>query len=238
MRFYTYHTSALLVSLLLVFHSHNLLYAQKVVVNEVKKRVDGTQRLGHSITVLLDPVTAEKTWLKYLKEIGKVEKRNDHNFINGAQLQRISSSPMQLYAVSERKTTGGIELWWSFNAEDKPLETGSGFKEAGIVLQEFGKRLYIDDISKDIEAAEKALQTTAKSYEKTVSEGNSLDKSLSKNIADSISLVQKTYENSQQRNNLRKELEQNKLDQEKAAQELDKMKKARDLIKDKLNKVE
>lgn len=211
MRFYTYHKSALLVLLIMVLHSHNLLYAQKVVVSEVKKRVEGTQRLGHSITVLLDPVTAEKTWQKYLKEIGKVEKRNDHNFINGAQLQRISSSPMQLYAISERKTTGGIELWWSFNAEEKPLETGSGFKEAGMVLQEFGKRLYIDDINKDIEAAEKALQTTAKSYEKTVSEGNSLDKSLSKNIADSVSLVQKTYENSQQRINLRKELEQNKL---------------------------
>lgn len=214
-------------------------YAQKVVPAETSRTIAGKVVKGNSINILLDAQTIEKAWTKYLKEFGKLEKKSGFMVISNAVSPRISSLPLTLFATSD-PLSGGLSLWWGFlpAADSLPALSNDAHREASFILKEFGKSLYIDDINKDIEQAEKALQTTVKQYEKSATTGSSLEKSYNKNLGDSVTLVQKTLENTLQREQLRKEISSNKADQEAALAEIEKMKKARDLIKEKLSKVE
>jgi hypothetical protein len=147
--------------------------------------------------------------------------------------------PVKIFANAE-SASGGLTLWWGFTpASDSlpPLGVES-YKESGLILKEFGKRMYIEDINKDIEQAEKALQTTVKQYEKAASTGASLEKAYNKNLGDSVTLVKKTQENVLQREQIRKNIQQNTLEQESSLLEIEKMKRARDLIREKLKRVE
>ncbi len=214
--------------------------AQKVSVYETKKNVDGEFRVGMATVILLDQEFVEKIWNRSLREYGKLSAKKGYAVIEQALIPQVSSAPVKLYASSGKSANQGVEVWWSIIKDGEALSPSKSadYKEAEKLLADFARKCYIEDINKDIEQAEKALMTTVKAYEKKISEGQGLEKQLSRNLADSITLVQKTMENLTQRDQLRKDLDQNGKDQIVANQEVEKMRRARDLIREKLTKVE
>ena len=215
-------------------------FSQKVSVYETKRNVDGEFRPGMATVILLDQMFVDKLWSRTLKEFGKVSTRKGYLLLEQAIMPQVSANPVKIYATLGKSATQGIEAWWCIVKDGEALTPSktADYKEAEKLLADFARKCYIEDINKDIEQAEKALMTTVKAYEKKISEGQNLEKQLSRNLADSIVLVQKTMENVSQREQLRKDLNQNGKDQELANQEVEKMRKARDLIREKLNRVE
>lgn len=217
----------------------NLAMAQKVKVVESAELIDKISRSGLSTLIELDSKEIEKAWEKQLKNYGKVESSKGIYSVQIANMPSISSTPCIITSVV--KSSGkGTQVWWSIDMGKQHVSStgnSSAYRAAEKILYDFAITAYKNDISKQIQEAEKAVANAAKVQEKELKEGETLLRDVERNKQEKISLEQKLKENGENLVKLEKDIEQNKKDQAAAAADTEKMKKALEIVKQKLASV-
>lgn len=217
----------------------NFVLAQKPTVSEGQEILNDITRTGMFTVVNLDNKTLDKAWEKKLKEYGKVSSSKGIYTITGAEIPGVTSKPAQVYSVV-KKEKNGTKIWWAIDLGTSFVtsSTNSGaYSGASKILSDFAIASYKEDINIQIAEAEKELGKTVKEYEKEVTNGQNLAKSVERNKQEKAALEQKLIDNANELKQLEKDIQTNKTDQEKAASEVEKMKKAVEVVKSKLDQV-
>lgn len=176
-----------------------------------------------AVVINLDKSDVESSWKKELKNYGKVDSKGGTYLIEQANMKQVSPSAVRVLSKVE-STHKGTRVWISINTGDAYVKSGGkGYNGAKAMLEDFARKLYSNDIQRQIGDAEKALVQAQKNQEKVVSTGDQLEKDLQKNEEEHVELEE--------------EIEQNKQDQEAATQNVADMEKALELVKDKMNQV-
>jgi hypothetical protein len=214
--------------------------AQKVIVTEHELTIDNVSRKGMSTTILLEQEITEKSWLKKLKEFGKVDAQKNVYTVDIATILGISSTPVRIISTINQSDKGS-KVFWSIeigkayvSTKDDPAKYSTAEK----ILHDFAVMVYREDINDQIKDAEKVLLQTVKVQEKKVKLGTDLVNKVERNGQQKINLEQKLKENAAELVQLHKDIEQNKLDQAASVIEVDKVKNAVEAVKAKLLKVE
>lgn len=212
----------LLALLLLPFAVH----AQKTIIVPEARDIEGVRRKGMSVLVEYDRRTVEKAWNRMLKTLGKPE-----SWKSGAIVILAANVTSPDFAGADHvtrldATTEGTKIFWSIGSKGEYAEPGSaGYERAKKALTEFCRGLYRDDLSEQIEAAEKVVDVASRTHDKTVQMGEHLRRQLERNAADQQALLKSLEEKKAESDRLRQEIIQNKTDQESALEEIRKVRK-------------
>lgn len=173
-----------------------------------------------------DKKTVEKAWTRFLKDFGKVE-----SWKSGAWAvlgpNQVQPDFKGLDLVSRLDATPqGTKVFISFGAKGDYVEPGTElYEKAKGQLQAFCRQLYRDDISAQIDAAEKVVDMASRTHDKTVQMGEQLKRQLEKNQNDQQQLLKELEEKKADEQRLKTEIQQNKIDQESALEEIKKVRK-------------
>jgi hypothetical protein len=215
-------------------------FAQKVMVTEHDETIDNVTRKGMSTIILLEQEITEKSWLKKLKEFGKVESQKNNYTVEIANISGISSTPVRIISTISQSDKGS-KVFWSIemgkayvSTKDDPAK----YTIAEKILHDFAVMVYREDINDQIKDAEKVLSQTVKTQDKKVRIGSDLVNKVERNKQQKLTLEQKLRDNADELLQLQKDIEQNKLDQAASVVEVGKVKNAVEAVKAKLLKVE
>ena len=215
-------------------------FAQKVVVTEHDETIDNVTRKGMSTIILLEQEITEKSWLKKLKEFGKVASQKNIYTVEMANISGISSTPVNIISTITQSDKGS-KVFWSIemgkayvSTKDDPAK----YSIAEKILHDFAVMVYREDINDQIKDAEKVLSQTVKVQDKKVRLGGDLVNKVERNKQQKLNLEQKLRDNADELIQLQKDIEQNKLDQAASVIEVGKVKNAVEAVKAKLLKVE
>ncbi|MEY3417949.1 MAG: hypothetical protein RL060_2061 [Bacteroidota bacterium] len=215
-------------------------FAQKVMVTEHEETIDNVTRKGMSTIILLEQEITEKSWLKKLKEFGKVESSKNIYTVAIANISGISSTPVNIISTITQSDKGS-KVFWSIemgkayvSTKDDPAKYSTAEK----ILHDFAVMVYREDINDQIKDAEKVLSQTVKVQDKKVRLGGDLVNKVERNKQQKLNLEQKLRDNADELIQLQKDIEQNKLDQAASVIEVGKVKNAVEAVKAKLLKVE
>jgi len=211
-------------------------FAQRVTVVQETREVEALARQGMSALVEYDKRTVEKAWTRYLKTLGKLD-----TWKGGAMVvlaDATGKGPFAQYDLISQllATTEGTKIFWSMGKGGEYLAiTHPDYEKAKKALTDFCRQLYRDDISEQIDEAEKIIEMASRTHDKTVQMGESLKKRLERNLQEAQELVKKQAENRQEAEALRVEIQQNRADQEAT---LDEIKKVRKVAEDRRAKLQ
>jgi hypothetical protein len=228
---------SILLSLVLVSF---LSFSQKIKVEGVEEKVNDVPRKGLGVEIDLEEKLVKKLWEKKLKEFGKVESSKGAYYVNGGNMSKVSSSPVNIISSIKSSKSGQV-VWYAIDLGDSYVTTDNkkgSYRDAEQILKDFAIQCYTEDINNQIEDAQKALEKTEKEREKKVKEGDNLVKDVENNKKEKEKLEQKLKENADDLVKLQAKQEQNKKDQASANQEVEKMKQAVEAVKAKLNKID
>ena len=193
-----------------------------------------------STIILLEQEITEKSWLKKLKEFGKVESSKNIYTVAIANISGISSTPVNIISTITQSDKGS-KVFWSIemgkayvSTKDDPAKYSTAEK----ILHDFAVMVYREDINDQIKDAEKVLSQTVKVQDKKVRLGGDLVNKVERNKQQKLNLEQKLRDNADELIQLQKDIEQNKLDQAASVIEVGKVKNAVEAVKAKLLKVE
>ena len=151
--------------------------AQKVQVVEKEQEISGVIRRGQQLSVDLDPKTVEKSWKDYLsKKAGKVKSSKGLLTVEGAVIDTISSTPLRVIS-SVGSNAQGSTIWWSLDmgvayvdkdATPKEYAAAEGF------MRGFARKLYREDVLRQINMAEEVLRATKSEQDRVVKEANGI----------------------------------------------------------------
>lgn len=226
--------SGLFLSILILF-AGLALHAQSVTVLPETREVEGLRRGGMTALVEFDKKTVEKAWTRFLKEFGKVE-----TWKSGAMVVLAANQTLPEYKGMDLvsrldATTQGTKVFLSLGAKGDYAEPGTdAYEKAKTQLLAFCKQIYRDDISVQIDAAEKQVDDASKTHDKTVQMGEQLKRKLERNQDDQVKLQKEMEEKKADAERLKAEIQQNKIDQESA---LDEIKKVRKIAEEKKAKL-
>ena len=209
--------------------------AQKVSILPETREIEGLRRKGMAVLVEYDKKTVEKAWSKYLKAVGKTD-----SWKNGALVILESNVTNPDFAGADHitqlvATSEGTKVFWSIGQKGEYAEPGTTlYEKAKKGLTDFCKQLYREDLTEQIEAAEKVADVVSRTHDKTVQMGEHLRKQLDRNAQDQATLIKNMEEKKVEAERLKQELAQNKIDQESALEEI---KKVRKIAEDKKRKL-
>jgi coenzyme F420-reducing hydrogenase delta subunit len=212
------------------------LNAQKVKVIETSEHVNGIKYEGVATTIQLDAKPIEKEWVKYLKTWNKLETSKYNGYtVRQAEMKNIDKEPVTIYSTISGGKSGVMIFWAIEKSNGEFIKKGEdGFESMKKMLYDFAIEQYREDMNMQIAEAEKVVQKTVKEYEKKVSEGEKLDKSLDKNAKEKADLEEKLKDNAKEREKLLQDKETNKREQEAALEDIQKVRKLAEEKKQKL----
>ena len=224
-----------LLFLLFISLASSTLQAQTVTVLPETRDVEGLRRGGMTALVEFDKKTVEKAWTKFLKELGKVDTwKSGAMVILSPNQTSLDYKGMDLVSRLDA-TPQGTKVFLSLGAKGDYAEAGTdAYEKAKAQLQTFCKQLYRDDISVQIDAAEKQVDDASKTHDKTVQVGEQLKRKLDRNADDQVKLQKELEDKKADAERLKAEIQQNKIDQESA---LDEIKKVRKIAEEKKAKL-
>ncbi len=212
--------------------------AQTVKVIESDKEVEKVIRTGLSITLELDSKSVEKLWKKEMKEYGKTNKMGKFTSLPVANIPAVSGTPVSVLTSVASSGKKGTVVWIAIDlGSEWVTKSNSKYSSVEKLLHDFGVKAYVDDINKDIEAAETALGKASKDYDKIQKEGEKLVGSLEQNARQKVNLEKQLSNNASKKIQLEKDIDQNKKDNTTGATKVTEMTKALNVTKAKLNGV-
>ncbi len=219
----------------LLLGTQSLLAQKKIEVHDAPMSFDGLSRHGMAVQIDLADKEIIKKWEKRLKEFGKLESGKSGYTVNGANIPGLGK-PANIYSIVTSNGTG-IKIWWAIDLGSHYVTITHLADHATCknVLHDFAVQMYRDDVNRQISDAERALATSTKNQEKTISTGATLSKNIENNAQEKIDLELKLKENAEELVELKKAKEQNVLDQQKAAEEVATMQKALEAVKSKMS---
>lgn len=214
--------------------------AQVVQVVEKEQEVNGVIRRGQQLSVQLDPKTVEKSWKDYLsRKAGKVKISKGIFTVEGALIDTISSSPMRVVSVVNSSAQGS-HVWWSLDMGvayvDKDA-TPNEYATSEKFLRGFARKLYRDDVLRQINEAEEVLRATKSEQDRVVKEANSIQQSIDKNRQRRKDLEAELVRNSEELKQLELNVQHNTKQQEISRQQVQDMEKSVEEVRAKLKDI-
>lgn len=169
---------------------------KEISVMSGQSEIQKVERKGMQVLIELDDKFVSKNWAQKLKDFGKVETDKGSFIINGASIPDISSA-CTIYS-SVTKTSKGVFVFWAIDlGSEYIIEGHDKYDVAKKKLREYAAGLYIADVNVQIAEAESALNSSVKSQEKLIKQGESLKNDTKKNAKDKTNLEKKLAENDQ-----------------------------------------
>lgn len=214
--------------------------AQIVQLVEKEQEINGVIRRGQQLSVELDPKTVEKSWKDYLgKKAGKVKSSKGLLTVEGAVIDTISSTPLRVTSMVGSNAQGS-NIWWSLDmgvayvdkdATPKEYAAAEGF------LRGFARKLYRDDVLRQINEAEEVLRAKKSEQDRVVKEANSIQNQIDKNRQRKQDLEAEMARNAEEMKQLELNVEHNVKQQEISRQQVQDMEKSVELVREKLKAI-
>lgn len=227
-----------IIGLLLLLSSVCL--AQSIQITDKEQPVDGVLRRGQQLSVALDHKVVEKSWKEYLgRKAGKVKYSKGVYTVEGAVIDSISATPMRVLSTVGSDAQGSY-VWWSLDmgvAYVDKASTPEAYAAAENFMSDFARKLYRDDVLRQINAAEDVLRATKAEQDRVVKEANSVQVSIEKNKKRRQELEVELVRNADDLKQLEQEVLNNEKKQEVSRQQVTAMEKELDTARAKLQEV-
>jgi hypothetical protein len=214
--------------------------AQLVQVVEKEHEINGVIRRGQQLSVALDPKTVEKSWKDYLsKKAGKVKSSKGILTVEGVVIDTISSSPLRVISTVGSNAQGS-NIWWSLDMGVAYIDKDATPKEyvsAENFMRGFARKLYRDDVLRQINEAEDVLRATKSEQDRVVKEANSIQQNIDKNKQRRRDLEAELVRNTEELKQLELNVEHNSKQQEISRQQVQEMEKSVEAVKAKLKDI-
>jgi hypothetical protein len=223
-------------------------FAQKTTVEEADLTVSGVPRKGQRISIQLDSKLVDKAWQSYLKEkVGKISGKNilvQNNkgiyTIEQGKIESIAATPLRIVSTVTAAETGTL-VWWSLdmgsayvNKKDAPAQ----YEAAENFIRDFARKLYREDIARQIADAEKVLVSTQAEEARVIKTADDIKRSIEKNKQRKVELEAELAQNSQELTQLNTDTENNLKQQATAKQNVENMRQAVEVVKNKVNLID
>ncbi|WP_299704418.1 DNA repair ATPase [uncultured Pontibacter sp.] len=214
--------------------------AQVMRVEESEQVVSGVKRSGQQLSVQLDPKFVEKIWKDHLsQEAGKVKHSKGVYTVEEAKLKKISKDPMRVISTVGTHATGSY-VWWALDlgtAYADKNATPEVYAAAERFMEDFGKKLYQEDVLLQINEAENVLRDTKKEQDRVVKQANDLQLSIEKNKKRKQELEAELVRNADELRQLEQNVELNARQQEASRQQVQAMERAVEEVRAKLRDI-
>ncbi|MFD3000058.1 DNA repair ATPase [Pontibacter toksunensis] len=214
--------------------------AQTLHVIEKEREINGVIRRGQQLSVELDPKTVEKSWKEYLgKKAGKVKTSKGLLTVEGAVIDTISSTPLRVTSMVGSNAQGS-NIWWSLDMGVAYVDKDATPKEyaaAESFMRGFARRLYRDDVLRQINEAEEVLRARKSEQDRVVKEANSIQNQIDKNRQRKQDLEAELARNTEELKQLELNVEHNVKQQEISRQQVQDMEKSVELVREKLKAI-
>lgn len=211
--------------------------AQTVQLVEKEQEINGVIRRGQQLSVELDPKTVEKSWKDYLnKKAGKVKSSKGLLTVEGAVIDTISSTPLRVISMVGSNAQGS-NIWWSLDMGVAYVDKDATPKEyaaAESFMRGFARKLYRDDVLRQINEAEEVLRAKKSEQDRVVKEANSIQNQIDKNKQRKQDLEAELARNAEEMKQLELNVEHNVKQQEISRQQVQDMEKSVEVVKGKL----
>ncbi|WP_245539581.1 DNA repair ATPase [Pontibacter roseus] len=214
--------------------------AQTVRVEEKEQSVSGVTRRGQQLTVELDPKFVEKHWKEHLNQkAGKVKQSKGVFTVEGAVIDTISKSPMRVTSMVGSHATGSY-VWWSLDMGvayvDKDA-TPSEYATAEGFMKSFAKKVYRQDVLRQINQAEEVLRSTKQEQDRVVKQANELQQNIEKNRKRKLELEAELVRNAEELKQLEQNVELNVKQQSASREQVQAMERAVEEVRAKLKDI-
>ena len=214
--------------------------AQVAQVVEKEQDINGVIRRGQQLSVQIDPKTVEKSWKDYLsKKAGKVKSSKGMYTVEGALIDTISSSPMRVVSMVGSSAQGST-VWWSLDMGVAYLDkdaTPDEYAASEKFLRGFARKLYRDDVLRQINEAEDVLRATKTEQDRVVKEANSIQWSIDKSRQRRKDLEAELVRNEEELKQLELNVQHNTKQQEISRQQVQDIEKSVQAVRAKLKDI-
>ncbi|MDX5423491.1 MAG: DNA repair ATPase [Hymenobacteraceae bacterium] len=214
--------------------------AQQVQVEEVEQTVNGVLRRGQQLTVQLDPKFVEKYWKEHLSQkAGKTKHSKGIYTVEGAVIDTISATPMRVLSTVGSGATGSY-VWWSLDmgvAYVDKAATPKEYASAENFLRGFARKVYREDVLRQINAAEEVLRATKAEQDRVVKEANTIQANIEKNKQRRLDLEAELARNAEELKQLEQNVAHNVKQQEVSRERVLEMEKAVEAVRLKLQDI-
>lgn len=165
---------------------------QQIQVTNANSPFLGKTVKGYSTTVAVDYKTVEKAWTRKIREFGKPESLADKGLVlKSVTVTSISNSLITLFSRIE-KTANGAMLFAGALDEASSAVENHGFQQW---LYDFALGQYREDMSRQIQEADKSVESAVKLLENLNSKAERLERDKEKNAREKLRLQQQMQEN-------------------------------------------
>lgn len=213
--------------------------AQSIEIREKEQEVNGVKRRGQQLVVQLDHKTVEKAWKEHLQGMGKVKTSRGVFTVEGAAISAVSEEPLQIISTVNSDALGSY-VWWSLDTGLTYVgksTTPAAYAAAEDLLRGFAKKLYRDDVLRQINEAEEVLRATKAEQERVVKEANSIQASIEKNRQHKLELEAALQRNAEELKQLEQNVQHNARQQELSRQRVQEMEQAVEAVRAKLSEI-
>lgn len=225
---------------ILLFFISGWSFAQKSTVDETEVEINGMKRIGQRISIQLDSKVIDKAWSSFLKEkAGKVTSSKGVYTVERAQIDTIYKSPLRIISRVDA-TPEGTFVWWSLDLGNQYMSRETSpeqFAAAEGVLREFARKMYREDILKQINDAEKVLSNALNEEQRVIRTASDIQRSIEKNRQRKLELEAELQRNAEELVQLNRDVENNLKQQEAAKVQVENMRKSVEVVKDKMHKL-
>ncbi|TXK47133.1 DNA repair ATPase [Pontibacter qinzhouensis] len=215
--------------------------AQSVKVEEREQPVDGVARRGQQLTVQLDPKLVEKSWKEHLGEkAGKVKYRKGVYSIEGAVIDTISSAPLRVISKVGNSSSEESYVWWSLDMGTAYVDksaTPAEYAAAENFMRGFARKVYRQDVLRQINEAEDVLRATKLEQDRVVKQANDIQLNIEKNRKRKQELEAEMAKNTEELKQLELTVEQSTKQQELSRQQVLEMEKSVEGVRLKLQTI-
>ncbi|MFT2010096.1 DNA repair ATPase [Pontibacter sp. 13R65] len=215
--------------------------AQTVRVEEREQPIEGVARRGQQLTVELDPKLVEKSWKEHLgQKAGKVKYRKGVYSIDGAVIDTISSTPLKVLSKVGNNSEEGSYVWWSLDMGTAYVDksaTPAEYAAAENFMRGFARKVYRQDVLRQINEAEDVLRTTKLEQDRVVKQANDIQLSIEKNRKKRQELEAELAKNAEELKQLELTVEENVAQQELSRKQVLEMEKSVEGVRLKLQSI-
>lgn len=236
------------VFILCCFFSYNG-WGQQLPITESEIEIKGIPRKGQQILVELDSKVVAKAWENYLREktgkagspisLPKSQAGKGVLILEKVKIDTISSAPLRIIS-KVNATPDGTLVWWTLdlgNAYVSKEGTPQSYTAAGNFLKDFARKVYAEDILRQVADAEKVLHNALNEQERVTRQAEDLKKSLDRNAARKLELEAELTRNAKEHEQFTTDIQNNLKKQEAARHEVENMKKAVEVVQNRLNEL-
>lgn len=217
-----------------------LCHAQSVQIEEKEQSINGILRRGQQLSVQLDPKIVEKTWKEHLtSKAGKLKYNKGVYTTEKAVLDTISATPMRLVSTVGSDAQGSY-VWWNLDMGTAYVDKNATPKEyaaAENFMRDFAKKVYREDVFRQINQAEDVLAATKLEQDRVVKQANDIQLTIEKNAKRKQELQAELARNAEELKQLEQNVQNNLKQQEASRQQVAEMEKAVDAVRIKLQAI-